>query len=161
MTTKMSRKAFEQTLKYFAQDQADYLAEVEEHRANGHRHPYCFHGTSRWVDYDAICGGCEEGHPDQHTSPEDVRKFYQEWYGVDYDGDDVLGSFDPIDWGTDTAEVVKIHDYENWGVRNEHNNFCEVQVRCTLALSSDGTEFEMVLGADELTITGKALEGAR
>lgn len=27
----------------------------------GYSYPYCFHGTSRWTDYDNICGGCEDG----------------------------------------------------------------------------------------------------
>ena len=27
----------------------------------GYAYPTCFHGSSRWTDYDNICGGCEEG----------------------------------------------------------------------------------------------------
>ena len=27
----------------------------------GHSYPYCFHGVSRWVDYDCACGACEDG----------------------------------------------------------------------------------------------------
>ena len=27
----------------------------------GHSYPYCFHGVSRWVDYDCACGSCEAG----------------------------------------------------------------------------------------------------
>ena len=26
----------------------------------GHSYPYCFHGVSRWVDYDCACGACED-----------------------------------------------------------------------------------------------------
>lgn len=26
----------------------------------GYTFPYCIHGTSRWTDYDNICGGCED-----------------------------------------------------------------------------------------------------
>lgn len=28
----------------------------------GYTFPYCEHGTSRWTDYDNICGGCEDGY---------------------------------------------------------------------------------------------------
>lgn len=27
----------------------------------GYTYPECVHGTSRWTDWDNICGGCEEG----------------------------------------------------------------------------------------------------
>lgn len=27
----------------------------------GFTYPYCFHGVSRWVDYDCACGSCEDG----------------------------------------------------------------------------------------------------
>lgn len=27
----------------------------------GYTYPNCIHGSSRWTDYDNICGGCEEG----------------------------------------------------------------------------------------------------
>jgi hypothetical protein len=27
----------------------------------GYSFPYCEHGSSRWTDYDNICGGCEDG----------------------------------------------------------------------------------------------------
>jgi hypothetical protein len=28
----------------------------------GYTYPYCRHGSSRWTDYDNICGGCEDGY---------------------------------------------------------------------------------------------------
>lgn len=28
----------------------------------GWTYPECIHGTSRWTDYDNICGGCEDGY---------------------------------------------------------------------------------------------------
>lgn len=43
---------------------ADYLAweeSCEQDRREGHTPHYCEHGTSRWTDYDNICGGCEDG----------------------------------------------------------------------------------------------------
>lgn len=40
---------------------AEYLAECEQHRAEGHRPKFCEHGTSLWTDYDNICGPCEDG----------------------------------------------------------------------------------------------------
>lgn len=152
MSTTISRKAFEMELRWIADQQKAYLEAQEEHRARGHRHPYCFHGTYQWVDYDPICGGCEEGRPDECTSLEDVRGHLNEWYGTDYDEDHLLWRFAPVAWGADQVEVVKIHRYETWGVKNKHNDFCEVQAVCTLALASDGTEFEMTLGTDEMII---------
>lgn len=43
---------------------ADYRAweeSCEQDRREGHTPHYCEHGTSRWTDYDNICGGCEDG----------------------------------------------------------------------------------------------------
>lgn len=31
------------------------------HLNQGHTFPVCIHGSSRWTDYDNICGGCEDG----------------------------------------------------------------------------------------------------
>ena len=39
----------------------EYLAECEEDRRNGYRPHYCRHGADLWVDYDVICGPCEDG----------------------------------------------------------------------------------------------------
>lgn len=58
-------------LKAIKRSWANYLAEVEawytsgdgrptEHGGKGYTYPYCFHGSSRWTDYDNICGGCED-----------------------------------------------------------------------------------------------------
>lgn len=154
----ISRKNFEAILEDFHENQEEYHAEVLAHRINGHRHPYCFHGTSMWVDYDPMCYGCEEGHPNEYTSKEDARKFFQEWYSVDYDGEDVLGYFEPIAWGTDQVEVVKIHHYEaqRLGADGPSPIDCHNAI-CTLALVSDGMEFEMVLGTDELRLAEEAL----
>lgn len=52
--------------------QAAYLAEAEEMRAEGYRMPTCFHGTNQWVDYDAICGGCEDGAVNQYSTVAEV-----------------------------------------------------------------------------------------
>jgi hypothetical protein len=32
-----------------------------EGRTHGYTYPACIHGTSRWTDYDNICGPCEDG----------------------------------------------------------------------------------------------------
>lgn len=61
-----------QVLKNMRKVEADYAAEVEEfytegdgrrtsEGGRGYTFPHCIHGTSRWTDYDNICGGCEEG----------------------------------------------------------------------------------------------------
>lgn len=158
MSTKISRREFEARLQDFFAQQEAYHEEAREYAGQGFRSHYCFHGVNMWVDYDCACGACEDGHPNEHTSPEEARKFFQEWEDVGYDGDDLLDFFEPIDWGTDQVEVVKIHGYESWTVKNEFNSIQELQVSCTLALVSDGTEFDLVIGADELRVTEEALE---
>lgn len=35
---------------------------------HGYAFPHCIHGSSRWTDYDNICGGCEDG-----FTPDDRR----------------------------------------------------------------------------------------
>lgn len=45
----------------------DHLQDIEEWYATGdgkhkgYTYPACEHGTSRWTDYDNICGPCEDG----------------------------------------------------------------------------------------------------
>lgn len=52
--------------------EADYEAAVKDWYENGdgrptseggrgYTYPECIHGSSRWTDYDNICGGCEDG----------------------------------------------------------------------------------------------------
>lgn len=41
---------------------AQYEAECEQDRSNGHRPSHCEHGTYQWTDYDNICGPCEDGY---------------------------------------------------------------------------------------------------
>lgn len=41
---------------------AEHLEECEMDRKRGHRPHYCEHGTNLHVDYDPMCGGCEEGY---------------------------------------------------------------------------------------------------
>lgn len=45
----------------YADHYAAYLAECEQDRRNGHRSHYCEHGMDLWVDWDPICGPCEDG----------------------------------------------------------------------------------------------------
>ena len=42
-------------------DHQEYLEKVESDRADGFRAKHCEHGTYQWVDWDPICGACEEG----------------------------------------------------------------------------------------------------
>ncbi len=46
--------------KRFESEYAGYLAEVDNWRAQGYRAHYCEHGTNLWVEYDPICGPCED-----------------------------------------------------------------------------------------------------
>lgn len=43
------------------QGYAEYVAECEADRAAGYRAHYCEHGMNLHVDYDPICGPCEDG----------------------------------------------------------------------------------------------------
>lgn len=153
----ITRKEFETEVQDLLDRQAEYLEEVKEYGEKGWRHHYCFHGANMWVDYDCACGACEDGAPNEHTPKDEVRKYLNEWYGTDYDGDDLLGYFRPIEWGMDQVEVVKIHGYESWGIKNEFNDFTRLTVSCRLALVSDGTEFDLVLDAEELIVSDHAL----
>ena len=38
-----------------------YYEDVAEWHKQGYRAHYCPHGMNLWVDYDAICPGCEDG----------------------------------------------------------------------------------------------------
>lgn len=54
---KLAVKIFE----FYRKQWAAYDAECAEYAAQGYRPHTCFHGTSLWVDYDVMCGPCEEG----------------------------------------------------------------------------------------------------
>ena len=154
----LTRKKFEMELLWITDQQKAYLRAQEEHRQKGHRHPYCFHGTYQWVDYDAICPHCEDSQPDEHSSPEEIRDWFNENYGTSYDDDHLLWRFKPIAWGDDTVEVVRIHRYEAQRVPGKVCTMDYHNVICTLALVSDGTEFEMAMGTDELIIADPEAE---
>lgn len=67
METKTKTPAFILKLatKIFASyrnDWAEYDAECAEYAKQGYRPYSCFHGTSLWVDYDVMCGACEDGY---------------------------------------------------------------------------------------------------
>lgn len=53
-----------------------YLREIVMHRQEGHRPHYCEHGTNLWVDYDNICGPCEDGISMRY--PEQRREFAED-----------------------------------------------------------------------------------
>lgn len=42
-------------------DYQEYLEKVESDRRKGFRAEHCEHGTYQWVDWDPICGPCEDG----------------------------------------------------------------------------------------------------
>jgi hypothetical protein len=46
-----------------ARREAEYQREVEQAHKEGFRPHYCPHGTNLWVDWDPICGYCEDGEP--------------------------------------------------------------------------------------------------
>lgn len=159
MDLTISRGRFEIKLLEFFEEQKEYREECKEYAKKGWRHQFCFHGTNMWVDYDCACASCEDGHPDEYTAPEDVRKFFQEWYNVDYDGDDVLGMFQPIEWGDDQVEVVKVHYYWTQKFQNGPGSYERMDcVECTLALVSDGTEFQLFLETSDLVLTDLAAD---
>lgn len=39
----------------------EYAAECAQDRKEGHRPSHCIHGAYLWVDWDVICGRCEDG----------------------------------------------------------------------------------------------------
>ena len=39
-----------------------YESDCESYAKDGYRPAHCFHGTALWVDYDVMCGACEEGY---------------------------------------------------------------------------------------------------
>lgn len=55
---KLAVKVFESYRKQWA----EYDAECAEYAKQGYRPYSCFHGTNLWVDYDVMCGACEDGY---------------------------------------------------------------------------------------------------
>jgi hypothetical protein len=50
-----------QILHHLERKRDDYEEECESYAKDGYRPHYCEHGANLWVDYDVICGYCEEG----------------------------------------------------------------------------------------------------
>ena len=48
-------------LKQLKKRDARYDEECREYARQGFRPHYCRHGRNLWVDYDVICGACEDG----------------------------------------------------------------------------------------------------
>lgn len=44
----------------YRQRLVEYEEECRQDRAEGHRPHYCLHGMNLWVDWDPICGPCED-----------------------------------------------------------------------------------------------------
>jgi hypothetical protein len=42
----------------------------------GYTFPHCIHGSSRWTDYDNICGGCEDGYGAAEMAIGEARTAY-------------------------------------------------------------------------------------
>lgn len=70
---RMIRSLALRRVKAIKTEAAEYLADMDAWYTSGdgrptykggrgYSYPYCFHGTSRWTDYDNICPGCEDGH---------------------------------------------------------------------------------------------------
>ena len=48
-------------IKEIRAEYAAYQRDMEDLAKEGYGPSHCFHGTSRWTDYDNICGYCEDG----------------------------------------------------------------------------------------------------
>lgn len=55
----ITRIAYPVLVRLKARD-AQYERDVEDAARHGFRPHYCKHGTNLWVEYDAMCPGCEE-----------------------------------------------------------------------------------------------------
>ena len=62
-----------------AERDAAYAAEVAEYRDLGYRARYCPHGMNQWVDYDNICGPCEESLTPEQEATRLADDAYAEW----------------------------------------------------------------------------------
>ncbi len=59
-TTELREKVLAGVKKSIAEERAAYERECKEYAEQGFRAHYCRHGVNLWVDYDPICGYCEE-----------------------------------------------------------------------------------------------------
>lgn len=60
---KLDILTYELTMLIFRRIEANweaYEAACEEYAKEGYRPSSCFHGRNMWVDYDCVCGICEE-----------------------------------------------------------------------------------------------------
>lgn len=55
-------------IKEIKAERAEYEAEMDELRKEGYGPSHCIHGTSLWVEWDPICGYCEEGVSDYQVA---------------------------------------------------------------------------------------------
>ena len=60
-----------------AQRNAEYDADCAQWAEEGLAPHYCIHGTNLWVDYDNICGGCEDPLTDEQIAQQiaDTRQY--------------------------------------------------------------------------------------
>lgn len=84
-----------------------YLDDCERDRADGYRPHYCEHGANLWVDYDVICGPCEDGvslrdgQTRREVALDQARRRYEQYLGRiealnRLKSDDMPG----VDWST-------------------------------------------------------------
>lgn len=62
-TTKLTNAELVLALKIFRRWEsqwASYQSDCEDWSKQGFRPQYCFHGRNMWVDYDCVCGTCED-----------------------------------------------------------------------------------------------------
>lgn len=55
-------------IKEIKAERASYEEEMDELRKQGYGPSHCIHGTSLWVEWDPICGYCEEGVSDYQVA---------------------------------------------------------------------------------------------
>lgn len=57
---------------------ATYLSDMEDLRKEGYGRSHCFHGTDLWVEWDPICGYCEDGTTLQQLALGRAKHRYEE-----------------------------------------------------------------------------------
>ena len=67
-TTELREKVLAGVKESIAEERAVYERECKEYAEQGYRPHYCRHGVNLWVDYDPICGYCEEGLSEQEEA---------------------------------------------------------------------------------------------
>jgi len=61
MLTYMEKAVAKKVLRDLRDRDREYREDCEQAYRDGYRPHYCRHGMNLWVDYDPICGPCEDG----------------------------------------------------------------------------------------------------